>query len=399
MQGNKVVHTTLTDFYLGVICIFPLATMLLDEGSVNKFLFALLIGLQLGMLFDRRVKKRTFLLLMLLAVNYVVTLSSTYFPMYNTNLLFYFPFYMVYTYFVCDNSSTVLGWFKRNKLFVAGVALVWTVAVGFSIFLPGSYYVKEGGVSYFGSFTGSIFRLGQSAMFVQVLAILMQILYRNRYGFLLNLVPMYSYFMGSSRTYLVVGLCLTLISWYLYCRKKRTFYRSLIPMALVVVLAISVTSLGEKIAHTLDEEQYGDFWFRITSSRSVIWEYTLRVWNRRESWLYKLFGASLNFTYETTGHWAHNDFVELLTSFGIVGVAQYLYSIRLLFKTAGRRVKMPIIISFCMVFVWLFNAFFNMHYVYFCAMLCYPILVMVVKYYFAEINPIEAEKKPIKTMQ
>ena len=29
----------------------------------------------------------------------------------------------------------------------------------------------------------------------------------------------------------------------------------------------------------------------------------------------------------------------------------------------------------------LFNAFFNMHYVYFCAMLCYPILVLGIKHY------------------
>ena len=88
MENKKSMRLTLTDIYLAVICIFPIPTMLTDGGMVNKFLFALLIGLQLAMFFDRKVKGRTLIVILLLAVNFVYTLGHTRFPMTNFNLVF-----------------------------------------------------------------------------------------------------------------------------------------------------------------------------------------------------------------------------------------------------------------------------------------------------------------------
>lgn len=385
MLDKKIVRVTLTDFYLGVVCIFPVATMLVDEGIVNKFLFTLLLGLQVAMLFDRPLKKKTFVLLLLLIVNFVYTLSNTEFPMENSNLLVYYPFYMVYTYFMCDNWETVLFWFKKNRRFVFSILMIWTVLVGFSILLPGSYYVKEGGNTYFGSFVASIFRLGQAAMFIQALAIIMQTIYGYKKAFFFNLVPMYCYFMGSSRTYLVLGLCLMAVSWYLYCSKPRLFWSTIIPSAAVVLVLLGMTSMGEKIAYTLDDERYGDFWFRITSSRSLLWEVDMLEWGVSPM-LSKLLGCGIEFTILASGRWAHNDFIEIICSFGIVGVVHYVYSIGHLFASGRKRAKMPFIVSVCLFMAWFFNAFFNMHYVYICAMLCYPFLYLSVKEYFAERN-------------
>lgn len=384
MEKRKKPRLTLTEFYLAVICIFPLPTMLAEGGIVNKLLFALLIGLQIAMLFDRKVKGRTFIMILVLAVNFTYTFIRTQFPMENSNLVFYFPFYLVYTYFMCDNTDTVLNWFKKRKKFVTAVVIIWTAMVGISIFLPSSYYVKEGGARYFGSFVGSIFRLGPTAVFIQVMAILMQILYGNKKAIWFHLLPMFSYFMGSSRSYLIVGICLLLVAWYLHCNQPVKFYLSLFPIAVVGVILISVTSMGEKIAHTLDPEAYGDFWFKITSSRSLIWDFILEAWRLRVTLLSKLLGADLNFSHIIIGHWAHNDFLEILGSFGLLGLAQYLVSIFLLFKPQKKKKRMPGVVMLLLLIAWLFNAFFNMHYVYFCAMLSYPLLVLGLKQFAAE---------------
>lgn len=383
MRERRTIHVSLTEIYMSVICIFPIATALVEENMLNKLLFSLLIGLQITMLFDRKARKRTFVMMIVLAINYTYTVSYTRFPIENINLLIYFPFYLVYTYFMCDNSKSVIAWFQKRKKYVIGVVTIWTAMVGVSIFYPGSYYVKEGGASYFGSFVGSIFRLGQSAMFIQALIILMQVLYGTKKAFWLHSVPMYSYFMGSSRTYLLVGLCFLLVSWYFYCDNKKKFNQSLIPLAALVVIVISVSSMGDKIAHTLDEEAYGDFWFKITSSRSVLWEANLNLW-KKAPFMRKLLGVWINFSYRVAGLWSHNDFVELLGSFGLVGIGQYLVSIYVLFKTEKQEKKMPKTVSVALVCAWLFNAFFNMHYVYICAMLAYPILVLGIKHYAAE---------------
>lgn len=380
MRDKKRKHISLTAIYMIVICLFPIATTLVNEGMVNKLLFSALIGLQLAMLFDRKATRRTIVMTLVLAVNFAYVVSHTKFPVANTNLFIYYPFYMIYTYFMCDNSSSVVAWFCKYRKYVISIIVIWTVLVGFSAFLPSSYYVKEGGASYFGSFSGSVFRLGQAAVFIQVLAIMIQLFYGYKKAILFHVLPMFCYFMGSSRTYLIVGLCFLLVAWYFYCGNKKKFYRSLIPMALMVLLAISVTSMGDKIAHTLDEDQYGDFWFKITSSRSVLWEANFALW-KRAPLMRKLLGVWIDFSYRASGHWAHNDFVELIGSFGIVGLCHYLISIYTLFRTEKGQVKMPKFMSMILVFAWFFNAFFNMHYVYFCAMLCYPILVLGIKYY------------------
>lgn len=389
MEKRKKPRLTLTEFYLAVICIFPLPTMLAEDGIVNKLLFALLIGLQIAMLFDRKVKGRTFFMILVLALNFTYVFIRTRFPIASSNLIVYFPFYLVYTYFMCDNADTVLNWFIKRKKFVTAVVVIWTALVGVSVFLPSSYYVKEGGAKYFGSFVGDIFRLGPTAVFVQVMAILMQILYGNKKAIWFQLLPMYSYFMGSSRTYLVVGVCLMLVSWYLYCKSPMRFYLSLVPMVIVGVGLISVTSMGEKISHTLDPEAYGDFWFKITSSRSVFWDRILQAWQLKVKPLSKLMGADLNFSHIIIGHWAHNDFLEILGSFGLLGLAQYFLSIFLLFKPLKKKKRMPFMIVLLLLIAWLFNAFFNMHYVYFCAMLSYPLLVLSMKYYYAQKGELE----------
>lgn len=390
MLTTKSLRVTLLDLYLGVICVFPIVTMLIESGAVNKMLFGLLLALHIGMLISRPVKRQTIVMCSVLLANYVCTFCYTVFPMENVNLLIYFPFYILYTYFMCDNSEIVINWFSKHKVYVKLIVAVWSVLVGISIFIPSCYVEGDEGV-FFGSFCGSIFRLGPSAVFIQVLAIMMQVMHGKKSALLFNLIPMYSYLMGSSRTYLVVGFCLLVISWYFACKKKFVFWGTVIPLVFVVLWLVTVSAMGDKIAYTLDENNYGDFWFRISSSRSVLWEQDLTAF--AESPLFnKLLGNGIGFTIEVSGLWGHNDFVEVLCSFGIIGLLQYLYSTGYLYKRSYRCVRISFVVKACAFMAWFFNAFFNMHYVYFCAMLCYPFLLVVIRLYFEQ-NPVKQRAK------
>lgn len=390
MLTTKSLRVTLLDLYLGVICLFPIATTLIESGAVNKMLFGILLALHIGMLISRPVKGKTIMLCSLLLLNYVYTFCYTIFPMENINLLIYFPFYILYTYFMCDNSEIVINWFSKHGGYVKLIVVAWSALVGISIFLPSSYTAGDEGV-FFGSFCGSIFRLGPSAVFIQVLVIMMQVMHRKKSALLFNLIPMYCYLMGSSRTYLVVGFCLLVISWYIACKKKILFWGTVIPLALAVLWLVTVSAMADKIAYTLDENNYGDFWFRVTSSRSVLWEKDLTAF-AESSLLNKLLGNGLGFTTEVSGLWGHNDFIEVLCSFGIIGLLHYLYSTRYLFKRSYKSVKISFVVRVCAFMAWFFNAFFNMHYVYFCAMLCYPFLLFVIRLYFEQ-NPVKQKRK------
>lgn len=374
----KSKQTTLIDAYMGVICCFPIVTVLIDGSAFNKILFGLLITLHIAMILINPMKRSSFLSLFLLALNYVFAIINTSFPLINENLLFYYPFFFLYTYFICDHQDKIWSWFCSHEKFIRTIIGIWTIIVGISIFVPSCYYVKEGGELYFGSFCGSIFRLGPSAVFIEVLAILCLVLYRRKLDVLYFLVPLYCFFMGSSRAYLAVGGLVFVVAWYIICIRKRIFWATIIPAGLAALWLVGKTAIGDKIAFTLDDTQFGDFWFRVSSGRSIFWADDLNAW-AESSVLRKWLGNGLNFTLNLTGLWAHNDFIEILCSVGILGLIHYLYVMRYMLRKGYGNVRIPWVVALCVFMAWFLNAFFNMHYVYFCAMLCYPFLVFAVR--------------------
>lgn len=379
MHSSTKIRLSLTDIFMGAICLFPIATLLQDEGIINKLLFAFVLAVLLFRIVTGTMKRKTFFWLAILTVHYVYVVIKTDFPLDNLNLLFYFPFFMLYTYFMTDHSKRIMDWFATHKGFMEAVLYVWSGLVLFSAFLPSSYHIKEGGAYYFGSFCGNIFRLGPTAMFIQILALVYQRLFHKRWAIAFSILPMFCYFSGSSRTYLVIGLCIFVVSWFYFCKTRKGFWQSIVPITLGALAIASVASIGEKIMYTLDENNYGDFWFRITSSRSELWAEILAAWSK-ENTIHKLLGTSLNFSYDAAGLWAHNDFLEIACSFGLFGVLQYCLSMGDLLRRKGQERKMHVIVALCVFLVWFFNAFTNMHYTYFCAVLSFPFLVFAAKY-------------------
>lgn len=374
----KLLRIPLLDCFMILICIFPITTVLDVGGIINKMLFVLLFAVQIYLLFTRRMKGDTALLTVWLVVHYVFVIINTSFPITNSNLLFYFPFFLVYTYFVRDNTEAVMAGIERNMGFIQVVVNMWTVLVGVSILVPSCYYASKDGNVYFGSWCDTIFRLGPSAVFIQILAIILQVSTKRKYAIVYMIVPMYCMLMGSSRTYLVIGVCLFVISWYFFCRSKQLFWFTIIPMGILSLFLIMSTAIGDKILYTLDENNYGDFWFRITSSRSVLWAESLKKWNQLPV-LNKLLGRDIDFCNKVSGRWAHNDFIEILCSFGVVGAIQYIAAMSSMLKKSWKGICLPWVIKTSVIVIWLFNAFFNMHYVYFCAMLSYPFLVLALR--------------------
>ena len=152
------------------------------------------------------------------------------------------------------------------------------------------------------------------------------------------------------------------------------FFFTLIPTIIVGGLIIVNTSLYQKILFTLDDSQYGDFWFRVTSGRSEFWENDLIAWSN-VSVIKKVFGAGLDFTHEVSNLWAHNDFIEILCANGVVGL--FIYVVVML-KSILKEMKRSYMLTFFVFIAWFFNAFFNMHYTYFCCVLGFPFILIAI---------------------
>ena len=383
MSISKPFRFKILDIYLGIICVFPITTTLIDGTLANKLLFVILFAAHLLSFLNGPLKAKTILLLFWLAVHYMFAVYCTEFPLWNSNLLFYFPFFLMYMCFMCDNMDSVMCWLCEKKRYLHTVVNIWTVLTGSSIFFPSCYYVKEGGSLYFGSWCNDIFRLGPSAMFIQILVIFLFSTDKRKSWLSYMIVPLYCVLMGSSRTYVVVGVCLFVVFWYIYCGNKKVFWGTVIPLGAIFVALIMASSIGDKILYTLDENGYGDFWFRVTSSRSELWEKDLTAWSKMP-FLNKVLGCGLGFTNDVSGRWGHNDFVEIVCSFGMIGVILYLISVDSIHKKAWNQLRVPLPVKACAILVWFFNACFNMHYVYFCAMLSYPFLIFALRICFVK---------------
>ncbi len=370
------------DLFMFISLLFPIFTSIIEAEIMNRVLFMLLLGFYLLASLQYGMSKKSIVFIMLLFINLVFALSATKFPMDHINLLFYYPFFIMYTFFTIDFKGYILYFFMKYKILVTFILNLWTIVVGISIFLPSSYYIKEAGESYFGSYVGTIFRVGPAAVYIMGLSMIVMVLYRNKWAIMYSIVPLYAFFAGSSRTYLILGICIFVIQWFWFVKKKRIFYLTIIPIALMLLVLIFLTPIGEKILHTLDDSNYGSFWFRITSGRSLLW-FNLFEALKEESTIHLIFGSGIEFSFQTVDLWAHNDYIELICTFGVWGAVQYTVAMFMsyvfFFKT---KYKTPIFVIVSVFLVWLFNAFFNMHYPYFCVVLAYPIILIAISEYY-----------------
>ena len=173
------------DLFMKIMCLFPVFTALMDTGVVNKLLLVLLFVPMLLLMMRMKISVSLLVVLLVSLFLYMYTLFRTSFPLNNINLLFYFLFTVIYHVYYITEYKRFDSWFLEHRLYLSGVLICWTVMVGISFLLPSSYYVKEGGELYFGSFTGDAFRLCPTAVFMQVLSLISMALYNKRNYFFL----------------------------------------------------------------------------------------------------------------------------------------------------------------------------------------------------------------------
>lgn len=280
------------DIYMKLICLLPISTLFQSYiESINKIIILIVFILQIAIITKNKLNKKIFVLLMISLVNYLFTLFNTENLVFS-NAIIYFINWMIYVVFVIQNKVRFTEWFIQNKKYLSVIITIWSTLVFISIFLPSSYYDKEAGASYFSSFTGSIFRLAPTALFVMSLALILITVFEDRKAILFCLIPLYCGAMGSSRTYFVIILLVFLMCVMSWCKTKKQFLLMLLPIIIGVVVLYFHSSLSLKVQYTLNANQYGDFWYRITSSRSVIWSKVLSafekssLYNNLRKWLW-----------------------------------------------------------------------------------------------------------------
>lgn len=362
------------DSYLTVVFLFPLLTLFQAQlPSLNKILMIVLMLLQIAILFLSRLNIKYWIIILLVLLLTIFALHETNGEPYNLNTIFYFPVFILFSFTMISNKNRSIDYFFLHKKRLKFIICFWCFIVGISIFLPISYRTSWGGGIYFGSFTGTVFRLAPTGIFISVLITIYYLITKEKWVLLLFSIPMYSFFMGGSRTYWLIGISILLFSMQLIF-SKNTRLILYIPAFLVLLLFTVQSSMLDKIKSTLNSSYYGGVLGGLTNGRSFFWLADISAFNEL-TFVNKLFGAGFNFVYDVNLRaindliWAHNDFIQILTTYGYLGLTLYILTIIFLFKSVKFSRKS---ILFIVLFIWGFNAFFNMFYTYLCSMLSLP---------------------------
>ena len=388
VESNKKNNKNLIMSVLLYILIqYPLSSMLkVYIGPLNVVLTGLCFLLFIAFYFKYNIRKKELILLCYIALTFVQNIIIWGFHYYENNMLFYLPFLILYFCFFTRNSSTILQFFKEHKSYIDFVLVLWNVIVLVSFFIP-SCYIYEGETLGFVSFAGTTFLLSSIAILVCAFLIFQFCIYRNKIYLLAMIIPSLCILLGTTRTYLVVLICAWMITIYVSINNKKKFLPAIIVGSIIFIAIVMVSPIKNKFLDTSSrtEELDMDPLEAFTSGRSVFWEYDLKhIFSNNI--LEISFGNGVNYLFylnKAKFHnalWAHNDFIQILSDYGIFGLIIYFYMFKYLIKCMvgdNKRLKM---ITLILVLMWIFNAFFNMFYTYFCATLSFPIFLLCIKY-------------------
>lgn len=239
-------------------------------------------------------------------------------------------------------------------------------AMAVLISLPlSSSYVYEGETRGFVSFAGTTFLLCPIAIFVfALLAVQYNLWHRKRYVIAM-FVPSLCIMLGTTRTYLGVLACAWMLFLYTQIKNKKMYFAVIAIAAVVLVGIVLLSPIKEKFISASSRTEIGiDPLAAFTSGRSTFWTYDILTMIKNNP-IRILFGNGVNYLFKINyAHfgnplWAHNDFIQIFSDYGLFGLLVYLGMFITLFKKTFDGIRISKMAMMMLVAIWAFNALEN----------------------------------------
>lgn len=367
-----------------IIAFTLISTIKVYVGPINLILTILLFGLFFYNYYGTQMFKRELLLCCYAVLGVVINLAINSFHFYSMNMVFYFPFLLSYFLFFINHQDDSIEFMKNHKQYVDSIIGLWVVAV--LILLPlSSSYVYEGETKGFVSFVGTTFLLCPIAIFVfALLAVQYNLWHKKKYIFAMVIFSL-CIMLGSTRTYLGVLACAWMLFLYTQIKNKKMYFTVMMITTVVLLGIVLFSQIKEKFIAVSSRTKIGiDLLVAFTSGRSIFWTYDMLTMIKNNP-IHILFGNGVNYLFKiNNAHlgnplWAHNDFIQIFSDYGLLGLLIYLGMFKALFKKTFNGIKISKMAMMMLVAIRAFNAFFNMFYTYFCATLSYRFYCMIIK--------------------
>lgn len=358
---------------------------------INKGIVGVLCFVIMGLFCRKRQTHFAFLTLALTALVHTIAFSFPISPKEGIATYFMFAFWVLFWLYMCNNKNEFLSASKSLESVLRAALMLWTAVTVISFFIPICYKLGWGGERYFTSFTTDSFEIAPIALFMLALDILLFCFNKDkRSAVLFAIVPLSCVFAAGTRTYLIVVLVEFMVLLRLIIEQNNRFYTISLICIIGFILLASVTNIGQKfLSATVQSNDINVILEVFTNGRSEFWAIDLKAF-LSGSLFEVMFGHGFSYVYELNQAaigmrlYAHNDFINLLLNFGIVGLGLYFaVLIPVLVKT--ERESGPFV-AFMLSAIWLFNAFFNMIYVYLAAVMALGILAAALSYQASSVS-------------
>lgn len=347
----------------------------------NKAIIAFMC-LAILVFFNQRAQpKYSYLILAITGGLHAISLAFPLSPKDGIATYFTFAFWVLFWLYLAQNIEMFIKAAFDARDILQSALKVWTCVTAFSFLLPFCYKYGWGGGRYFTSFTTDSFEIAPVAMFMLALNILLFSFDKNKVKALTySAVPLACVFAAGTRTYLIVVMLEFILLLRMIIEKPIAFWVVLAGVLLACFYIAAATNIGQKFESAMFETTDVNVFLEVfTNGRSEFWQVDLKAFLSSD-WFTKLFGHGFSYVYELNLNaigmrlYAHNDFLNVLLNFGIIGLLVYLASffpIMSCMKRIGR-----VSWGLCGLFfvMWLFNAFFNMIYVYAVAVIAMGVL-------------------------
>lgn len=277
--------------------------------------------------------------------------------------------WVIFFLYLQNNYGSFFDAANKQQAAINFTVIIWEIIVIVSAFFPSSYEHTWGEGSYFISFSNTSFELAPAASLIFALVIFCYACDGNaRKAVLLSAVPVVCSFASGSRTYLVVIALEVLILAMMIIKSKLALIAFIVIALIVGIGLLSMTNIWTKFANAFQySNDSSSFWSVFTSGRDAFWRADMDAFGKG-GMINQLFGYGFSFVYEVNESffgnriYAHNDFINILLTFGWAGLIPYFFAFGKCVLMFGRQMERGFLFS--ILAIWLFNAVFNMTYVY-----------------------------------
>lgn len=347
----------------------------------NKAIIAFMC-LAILVFFNQRAQpKYSYLILAITGGLHAISLAFPLSPKDGIATYFTFAFWVLFWLYLAQNIEMFIKAAFDARDILQSALKVWTCVTAFSFLLPFCYKYGWGGGRYFTSFTTDSFEIAPVAMFMLALNILLFSFDKNRVKALTySAVPLACVFAAGTRTYLIVVMLEFILLLRMIIEKPIAFWVALAGVLLACFYIAAATNIGQKFESAMFETTDVNVFLEVfTNGRSEFWQVDLKAFLSSD-WFTKLFGHGFSYVYELNLNaigmrlYAHNDFLNVLLNFGIIGLLVYLASFFPIMSCMKRIGGVSWGLCGLFFVMWLFNAFFNMIYVYAVAVIAMGVL-------------------------